>query len=37
MLVGSNADKSFIHPKNGACLISIDTNKTLYKAKNTGI
>ena len=27
--VGSGADKSATHPKNGACRISIVTNKTL--------
>ena len=36
-LVGSLSLKSCIHPKNGICLISIVTNKTLYKAKKTGI
>ncbi len=36
-LVGSGADKSLIQPKKGACLISIETNSTLYNAKKTGI
>ena len=35
--VGSGADKSCIHAKNGAWRISIVTNNTLYKAKKTGI
>src|SRR5712691_6542148 len=36
-LVGSGADRSLIQPKNGACRISMVTNKTLYSEKNTGI
>lgn len=35
--VGSGADKSWIHPQNGACRISIEINKTLYKEKKIGI
>ena len=34
---GSGMDKSSIHPKNGACLILIEIERTLYKAKKTGI
>ena len=34
---GSGADKSCIQPKKGACRISMDTDKTLYSEKNTGI
>src|ERR1700694_2511536 len=36
-LVGSGPDRSLIQPKNGACRISMVTNKTLYSEKNTGI
>ena len=37
IVVGSGAERSLIHPKNGACLISIVTYSTLYMEKNTGI
>src|SRR5260370_6595543 len=34
-VVGSGADKSWIQPKNGACRISIVTNKTLRSEEHT--